>query len=436
MRTRFLLVGFAAIAWSTFAGVLSGSERQANPSDKSAAANRAGSRLKPFAPEKLVRAFRGNREDVRQKALDDAERSHMADPQLPGALWQVIEPALKIIRVPESVLRAIQLYARLNDEDEPARLVVLLSAQDPRVMLAAIDLLAERRPAGSLERLTGLVEHPAFKSSYGFRQALVSAVARFEEPASVDFLIAAIGRADGQLKYEAAKHLARLTGENFGGKSDEWRQWWDKNRSGFRVAHPVAVGAAAGVKPPATPVPWDYDPPQFFGTPIFAKRVVFVIDKSKSMLSSVDGITRLDNAEKELEAAIRKLPDDAWFEIVAYNDSEQVFRGKLAQATPLEKSGAVQFIYSLVAEGRTDIYDTLADALGVDPNLEALLFLSDGDPNVGSIIDRTKIIQNITRQNAARRTSIYTIGIDARGAAEDFLKQLAADNFGDFRSSR
>jgi hypothetical protein len=258
----------------------------------------------------------------------------------------------------------------------------------------------------------------------------MSAVARFNQPASVGFLVAAAGSSDGQLKYEVVKHLVRLTGENFGGKSEEWSRWWESRRDGFQVAAP-----SAGAKI-AAPLAWDYDLPQFFGTIIYAKRIVFVIDKSKSMLSSVDGVTRLDDAEKELEAAIRKLPDDAWFEIIAYNEFEQPYAGKLVPATPAQKSGAVQFIYSLVAERKTDIYDTLSDALQVDTNVEAILFLSDGEPNVGRIIDCPTILQRITQQNAWQRTSINAIGIDARGAPEEFLKKLAADNFGEYRSIR
>ena len=260
------------------------------------------------------------------------------------------------------------------------------------------------------------------------------AVARYNQPASVGFLVDTVAAFDGQLKYEVARELVRLTGENFGGKSDEWRTWWETHREGFRSRQWGARRSAN--KPPAAPMPWDYDVPQFFGTLVYAKRVVFVIDKSKSMLSSVDGVTRLDDAEKELEAAIRKLPDDAWFEIIAYNEFEQPYAGKLVQATPPQKSGAIQFIYSLVAERKTDIYDTLSDALAVDPNLEAILFLSDGEPNVGTIVDCPTIVQRITQQNASQRTAINTIGIDARGAAEEFLKQLAADNFGTYRSIR
>jgi hypothetical protein len=400
-----------------------------------AAVERTTSRAKPFAPEKFLRAFRGNREDLRHKVLDDAERMYLAEPQLAPTLWQVIEPALKSSPAPDSLARAVRLYGRLDDPEAASRLVSLLSAADPRLVQTAIDILAERRPAAALETLVGLTEHPTYKARYGFRHALISAVARFNEPASVGFLVKAIGSTDGQLKYEISRELSRLTGENFGGKSSDWRKWWEAHRDGFRVAAPASV-ANVGVKAGAAPVPWDVDLPQFFGTLIYAKRIVFVIDKSKSMLSTVDGVTRLDNAEKELEAAIRKLPDDAWFDIIAYNDFEQPYAGKLVPATPAQKSAAVQFIYSLVAERQTDIYDTLSDALIVDSNIEAILFLSDGEPNVGRIVDCPTILQKITQQNAQQRTSINTIGIDAQGIGGDFLKKLAADNFGEYRSIR
>jgi len=434
---------------------------QTRPNDKAPFAEKPASARKlpsgksaPFAPEKLLRAFRGNREDARHRALDEIERSRRDDSTVAPALWRAVEPSLNVKHVPDSLLRAIRLYSLLDDDDGAAHIVTLLTAADPRIVLAAIDLVAERRPPEALRPLMKLREHPGYKTHYGLRHAVVSAVAKFDDPASVDYLVSGIATLDGQVKYVAARQLARLTGQNFGGQSDKWRQWWDANRKDFRVATASAArgapssqapspkplvssqSAAAPTIPAGDPIPWDYPVPQFFGTPIYAKRVVFVIDKSKSMLSSVDGVTRLDDAQKQLEGAIRGLPDDAWFEIIAYNDSEQAYSGRLTQATPSEKSSAARFLYSLSADGKTDIFDTLFDALAVDPNLEAILLLSDGDPNVGSIVDKPTIVQRITQQNAARRISINTIGIDAQGAAEEFLKRLAADNFGEYRQSR
>jgi|GEM_PF-1173406 len=444
-------MGFLAAVVGTISGILAqtspgtGSDRCAGNVRSVVKAPFAGkiqsaSKTKPFTPEKLLRAFRGNREDSRHRALDDIERFHRDDSGVPPALWKVIEPALNVKQAPDSLLRAIRMYSLLDDDEGAAHILTLLSAADPRIVLAAIDILAVRRPPEALVALMKLREHPGFTTHYGLRHAVVSAVAKFDEPASVDFLIASVAKLDGQVKYVAARQLARLTGQNFGSQSDKWREWWDANRKSFRVAtaSTASVTSSAGVptKPTGDPIPWDYAVPQFFGTPIYAKRVVFVIDKSKSMLSSVDGVTRLDDAQKQLEAAIRGLPEDAWFEIIAYNDSEQAYSGRLTQATPSEKSSAARFLYSLSADGKTDIYDTLVDALAVDPNLEAILLLSDGDPNVGSIVDKPTIVQRITAQNAVRRISINTIGIDAQGAAEEFLKRLAADNFGEYRPSR
>jgi hypothetical protein len=385
---------------------------------------------KKFDADRFAHAFRGQREDVRLKALQDLEAFHLADAAAPEALWRVIEAAAKLPRVPPSILRALQLYARIDNPEGFSKLTVLLGAADPSLVLAAVDVLGERRPDGALPALTALRERPAYAQYYALRHGVVSAVGRFPEPASVDFLIGTVENADGQLKYAAAIELARLTGQSFGGRGAEWKKWWQQQ--GGKLPD---VSASAARQPPQS-LAWDGPVPQFYGTPIYAKRVVFVIDRSKSMLSSVDGVTRLDDASKQLEGAVRGLADDAWFEIVAYNETELPFAGRLVQATPQAKSDAARFIYALSADGKTDSFSPLSDALRVDPNVEAILFLSDGEPNAGAVVDRATIVAAVTQQNKALRASINTIGIDARGAGEAFLQQLAGNNFGTFQSIR
>jgi hypothetical protein len=80
--------------------------------------------------------------------------------------------------------------------------------------------------------------------------------------------------------------------------------------------------------------------------------------------------------------------------------------------------------------------DALADALRVDSNIEAVLFVSDGDPSAGTLIDRPAIVAAIAQQNKPLRAALETIGIDSRGVAEEFLKELASDNFGTYRYIR
>jgi hypothetical protein len=387
-------------------------------------------KVKPLDAEKLRRTFRQKREDARRASLNEIERFHLADPALPEALWQAIEPAIRSPQIQDSLLHALRIYGLVNDPKGGERLISLLSAADLRVELIAIDLLGERRAAESLKSLAALQEHDAYDQNYALRHAVVSAVARFNEPSCIDFLVSTLGSSEGQLKYVAAVELSRLTGENFGGKADDWRKWWQMRRDGFHVI------TDANAKPPVAPMAWDQAVPQFFGAQVFAKRVVFVIDRSSSMASSVDGVTRLDMALKELEATVAGLPDDAWFEIIAFSDKEFRFAGKLVQATQTAKANAAAFMSSLTAFGNTDSYDALVDALGADQNIEAILFLTDGDPDVGTIVDRPTIVKAITLQNRLVRASIHTIGIDARGISKVFLQDLARSNFGTFRSIR
>src|SRR5204863_2420957 len=118
-----------------------------------------------------------------------------------SAIWRAIEPTLGVNQAPESLLRAIRIYGLLDDDESTGRLGSLLSSNDPRLVLLAIDILAAQRRPESLERLTRLRGHPSYETHYALRHAVISAVARFDEPASVDFLIGAVTSLDGQLKY-------------------------------------------------------------------------------------------------------------------------------------------------------------------------------------------------------------------------------------------
>src|SRR2546430_667187 len=71
LRTRSLLifVVLAAVSLAALATAPDAADRPANPSDRPAAGIRAGARAKSFAPEKLIRAFRGTPE-----ALDKPRR--------------------------------------------------------------------------------------------------------------------------------------------------------------------------------------------------------------------------------------------------------------------------------------------------------------------------------------------------------------------------
>jgi hypothetical protein len=262
---------------------------------------------------------------------------------------------------------------------------------------------------------------------------VVAAARRIASEESIQFLIDTVNDVDGQLKYEAAESLTELTGQTFGGKGRPWRQWWDSVRDDFTPI-PFNERIAASLK---HRMAWDEPLPRFYALPVYARRVLFMVDRSGSMKATdFDGESRINRARRELETVIATLPVETSFSIVAFHDSVVSFSPRLLPADDEAKRNAILFARNLVADKDTNCYDALSLSLAADPNLEAIYFLSDGQPTTGGIVEPAKIVDAIAVQNQLRSTAIYTLGIDARGDHARFLAQLAERNYGEYFSIR
>lgn len=399
----------------------------------------AKSRLKqkPFSASSFAALFRTTREQAKLRALDEADEFHRRDPELPAALGEAIAQALRTRQTTRSMFRAIRLLGELDQPKATDELVELLSSSDKRVVMLATEFLGKRQQPQTQEAVAQLTTHPEFRESYGFRQSVVRSVAQFATPESVDFLIDLLPRTEGQLQYETARQLSQLTGQNFGNYDENWKAWWQANRETVKIL-PLASPKADAVAPIDAPaaMPWKSKLPRFYDIPIYARRYIFVIDRSRSMLSSVDGVSRLERAKEELDKAIREMPEDTWFNIVTFDDRVTLWKPRLVPADRLHRAEAIRFAWSLDAGRRTACYDALEKAFGFDENLEAIFLLSDGRPTAGQLVDPDQITQAVTTPNFFRRVAINTLGIDARDEWQEFLKNLAELNYGEFKLLR
>jgi hypothetical protein len=390
-------------------------------------------RARPFSPDRFVRAFRSRGEEAKLATLAEAERFHRDHRDLPEALWQVIRPALDGKNVTPALLAGVRLFSGIADAKQADRQLRLLQSTDARVVVVAADTLAGRQMPGALAPITALRFRPEYAQRYGFRFAILSAVSNYPDPEAVEWLIETLSESTGQLRYEAACALARRTGENFGGRSVEWKQWWTGHKADFTDS-----GRGPPTRPSADPaeIPWDDEVPRLFNVPVYARRVVFVIDRSMSMQSSFDSTSRRADAQRELEQVIQALPDGTLFDLVAYDTTIRVWRERLVAADRQSRPESLRFLYSLYPNSKTACYDALERALALDPNLELIVFLSNGEPNAGRITDPARIVREISARNVTSRVRIDVLGIDAQGDAERFLTDLAAANFGQFRAIR
>jgi hypothetical protein len=392
-----------------------------------------------FKPDLLRLRFRRPNESARLVELALARRHHADHAELPAALADSIRFNLERRRISRSVLEAVRLFCQLDEPSLKDQQLALLTGENANTSVAVVGAseLARRRVPEAFTVLAQLARSPDFARSFGMRRAVVNAAANYSPPEAVEFLIEILANHDGLLRYETARHLARLTKQNFGGYPQRWRDWWTANKAGFEFDSAVLAEQNAARKSDGSQaVPWPHVVPKFFGQAVYGKRVLFVIDRSRSMFSTADGVTRIEEVQEEMEGVIDDLPDGAFFNLIAYEEERQPWATELVESTVDARSDAVRFVYSLLPQNKTALYDALEEALRHDENIEQIVLLTDGKPTAGRVVIPGAIVELITQQNAFTQTTINAVGIDTRGDEELFLKQLTSRNFGELRVIR
>jgi hypothetical protein len=297
-------------------------------------------------------------------------------------------------------------------------------AASPRglqIALAVADALATRRRPEDVLALGRLSQSKLFAEHFGVRRGVVNALAEIPSKEAVGTMIAMLDRVGGEAKADAADHLTAVTGQIFGMDAQAWQRWWQQTGPTF-VYPRLSANAPRTAK---TEGPGGY----YYGLPLLAERLVFVLDISGSMEGP-----RMMAAKRELIKAVRGLPDNVHFSVVVYNEVVRTWKRTLVPADEKMKDAAVAFIEALVPRSNTASYDALQEALTFDA--EAIYFLSDGAPTSGKILAPADIIAAITAANKLRRITIYTIGIAPGfpGSPTDaFLKTLSEQNYGEYR---
>ena len=263
-------------------------------------------------------------------------------------------------------------------------------------------------------------------------------------------LIAALAKEDGRLRKDIDDALFALTGVRMYGDVDLWKRWWASNRE--RITRKAEELAAAG-EYDKVPGPLEVAEVEagdeskrkggtsaFYGIPTQSKRVVFVVDISRSMQDAAQakpapttgkkrdryrapaGGSKLDIAKWQLHRALEALPKDALFGVVVYSESYAVWEKKLAAGTPRNKKKVHKFVAALHGNGTTNIADSLDKALELAP--DTIYLLSDGDPNRGRLSDLNALLAEFVERNVRARLVVHTVGI-GEAAGSTFLKELA-----------
>lgn len=319
---------------------------------------------------------------------------------------------------------ALKALAVTEDEDLQSSILAYLdeflgSPQGNQLLLHGLldEEAAKGDPEEALRMLMLMTRARFFDEHFGFRRCTVQGLTEVKDLEGITHLINLLPRFKGLVQFDVVSHLVAATGQNFGDDAEKWKSWWRTNR---------------GKSPPPdkSPVPPIGTYGQYYGIPICAKRVVFVLDTSMSMRGA-----KIDAAKTELIRAVLELPKEVFFDIIAFDDSPRVWQRELVPATDPLKRVAVNVVREQPLKFKTASYDALEAAFALDP--EAIFFLSDGAPVGGKIDDPGQIIATISEWNRVRRISIHSIGIGTGDAKTDvfgrFMKGLAEANWGVYK---
>jgi len=162
----------------------------------------------------------------------------------------------------------------------------------------------------------------------------------------------------------------------------------------------------------------------FFGRGTVGRKVVYVVDSSRSMNQPHPGPgkTRLGRVKIELINSIRALNPSQKFFIVFFNDGPiPMPADRLIEASDGAKLQYLRWMINVPAEGHTEPAMALLMALRLNP--DTIYFLTDGD-------FRPTIVKELAASNR-KGVKIHTIGF-SQDRGEKLLQTIAKQNEGTY----
>jgi hypothetical protein len=307
--------------------------------------------------------------------------------------------------------RALELF---DETAARANLGILL-------VLSLVDELGAQADKTSVATLNKISKRPAFTNCFAVRRAVVQSLRRSPLPQAIDALITILATATGEVRGDIVRHLTAVSGRQLGLDPPAWAKWWHVQQGKVPQAGGQTFSLAEALPSKAT----------YYGLPIYAARMVFVLDTSASMSGG-----RILAAKRELSSAIANLPADASFNVLAFDIIVAPWSRELMPATPDNRAAAIAWVLSRGLGPQTASYNALEAAFAFDT--ESIYFLTDGQPAGGAIDNPAMIIDAITRLNQTRRLTINSIGVAVGPPGplnpfDQFLSGLATLNFGEYR---
>jgi hypothetical protein len=367
-----------------------------------------------------------------------------------------------------------EALGQMSHADVPAALAeAARKDSEPQVRISAMDSVRELGAAAAVPALVECLKHEFWQVKATAAAALKSLKAK----EAVEPLIEALAKADGRLKTEFNEALAAITGVDKHGDAAVWKGWWEVNKDAVTKGTyaPAPGEATAGKKTDGGTT--------FYGIPVNSRNVVFILDRSGSMMEPSEweipndvatggggkdpaadikktGDRKIDIARWQLKRALAMMPDGAEFNIIFYSHEWTALSDRMLKLSASTRRQSFDFIDKLDPFGPTNIYDPLEKGLSfastgamaekvLKSGPDTIYFLTDGMPNAGQVPNAPDILVKVKELNKTKKVKIHTVGVFSTPKAPAgvvvvggeaqlggaFLKQLAEENGGQYVSA-
>ena len=284
--------------------------------------------------------------------------------------------------------------------------------------MTLIDDFGKQGDAEAFRAVTLFSRSKAFDAKFGYCRCVIQAMSQIRDAQAVEWLILLIPKSQGLIQHDIIQYLTKLTSLKLGDNDRAWYKWWHANKD--QIEFPKG-----GVS--TEDVALTDGQQTYYGIPVCAKRIVFVLDTSGSMRGSP-----LYAAKTALLQVVDSLPESVNFDVVMFDKTVTVWQPRLIPASRQAKTELKSTVQNRGMQSGTVSFAAIEAAFKLEP--EAIYFLSDGQPTDSQ---PDQIFNTFSTLNRTRRVSLHTIGVvtDKGNAASLilFMKPLAERNYGSYR---
>ncbi|MEL7338832.1 MAG: VWA domain-containing protein, partial [Planctomycetota bacterium] len=298
----------------------------------------------------------------------------------------------------------IEIVASVDTAESTELLLQLLNSPRATWSMASMQVLCKFQHHAAIDEILKRMDSESFDENYGYRFALARGLKDMKHPDAWDGLAKLFDRVDGQLAHRLEQEFQGVTAEAFDHDVERFEQW-QRNVGLTPAEEPVLDTALARAvqllenegDPGSVELPMPekkslspnksassyarerkLTPSKYYGIDIYAKRLLFIIDRSGSMNHVVYGQTRIQKAKRELITAINGLDERCEFSVLVFDTDVRAWRTNLVQATDENKRDAAKYVSKLTTGSSTNTYGALRMGIEFDPQLEAIFLLTDG----------------------------------------------------------